>query len=146
LYDFTIFNKKQVVAHVVSKYESAEYIKEGDISSKECKISEYLPKYKKLVYRYDYGDNWVHTIDVEDFLFDYDKNHPVCLNGEGTAPPEDVGGEFGYNEFLRILSNTENESYHEIKHWATMQNYNIFDIENLNRWLEKVLIKSFYYL
>ncbi len=31
-------------------------------------------------------------IRLHEIVDDYDKNHPVCLDWEGEAPPEDVGG------------------------------------------------------
>lgn len=43
-----------------------------------------------MVYCYDYGDEWNHEIIIENINADYDKNHPVCIMGEGNTPLEDV--------------------------------------------------------
>lgn len=40
---------------------------------------------------------------LEDVIFDYDKNYVCCIDGHGDAPPEDVGGEGGFEEFIIII-------------------------------------------
>ena len=62
-------------------------------------------------YCYDFGYGWQHDIILEDIMFDCDKNHPICIEGVGDAPPEDVGGILGYEEFLEIMANTKHPEY-----------------------------------
>ncbi|MBT2667253.1 hypothetical protein J7J00_17375 [Bacillus sp. ISL-4] len=37
---------------------------------------------------------------MERIIADFPKNQPVCLEGEGDTPPEDVGGSLGYEDYL----------------------------------------------
>ncbi|MET7243001.1 plasmid pRiA4b ORF-3 family protein [Methylobacterium sp. EM32] len=60
---------------------------------------------RQFSYVYDFGDNWQHTITVEalspaDPALDY----PRFVDGGRRAPPEDVGGTMGFEEFLDVLS------------------------------------------
>lgn len=88
--------------------------------------------YKKIAWwsgdGYDYGDNWEHEIVVQSTVTDYDKNYPACLLGEGNAPPEDVGGVSGYEEFLEIMKNPKHTEYENTRHWVQSQWYKEFDI------------------
>ncbi|WP_027364989.1 plasmid pRiA4b ORF-3 family protein [Desulfotruncus alcoholivorax] len=95
------------------------------------KLSEYIPA--RIKYNYDFGDNWQHYIEVERVIDDYDKNYPVCLEGEGNTPPEDVGGEHGYEEFLEIIADEKHPEHEEMVAWGESQGYNDFDIEMVNR-------------
>jgi len=63
----------------------------------------------------------------------YDKNYPVCLAGEGNAPPEDVGGEYGYEEFLTIMADKKHPEHDQMAAWAASQGYKDFNIEQVNR-------------
>lgn len=46
-----------------------------------------------LVYEYDFGDGWEHKIKVEKIVSIDEQNFwPMCVAGERSAPPEDVGG------------------------------------------------------
>ncbi len=47
-----------------------------------------------FTYEYDFGDLWVHEIELEDVLADLgsNKTYPRCSAGMGVAPPEDCGG------------------------------------------------------
>jgi hypothetical protein len=50
----------------------------------------------ELVYTYDFGDNWEHTLTIEgrgDFT-----DHFVCLSGTGHPVAEDVGGVQGWED------------------------------------------------
>ncbi|WP_462411539.1 plasmid pRiA4b ORF-3 family protein [Neobacillus sp. Marseille-QA0830] len=97
------------------------------------KISEYVPTYRGLRYTYDFGDNWEHDIKVEKIIDNYDVNHPLCLAGVGNTPPEDVGGEYGYEEFLKILGNPKHPEHKHMTQWGAMHGYKDFDIEMVNR-------------
>jgi hypothetical protein len=65
-----------------------------------------LKKGNKFKYRYDFGDDWDHTIRV--LSTDYTKLTPgltvECYDGERACPPEDRGGPRGYGRMLDILA------------------------------------------
>lgn len=102
------------------------------------KLSEYLPKYRKLKYNYDFGDDWQHYIDVEKVIDDYDKYYPICLQGEGNAPPEDVGGEGGYEEFLAITADELHPEWESMVSWGKWQGFRDFDMESVNQRLKHI--------
>lgn len=134
LHDFMIFDGNNPIINIVSSEENLQYKTDIPmILENQIKISEYLPKYKNINYRYDYGNNWENIIRVEDVIFDYDKNYACCIDGNGAAPPEDVGGEFGFDEFIKIINDPNNEEYDNMKQWAEIQGYKEFDIEMVNR-------------
>lgn len=97
----------------------------------DFKIIEILPA--KIKYVYDFGDSWEHDIEVERIIDDFDKNHPVCLDGEGNTPPEDVGGTAGYEEFLRILADELHPDHKEVKNWGKSNGYAEFNVDWVNR-------------
>ncbi|MGM0903892.1 MAG: IS1096 element passenger TnpR family protein [Bacillota bacterium] len=61
----------------------------------------------------------------------------ICMDGEGNAPPEDVGGSYGYTEFLNILANPSHPDHQHMLHWGRMQGYEDFNIEQVNRLLKR---------
>lgn len=67
-------------------------------------------------YRYDFGDEWIHTISLLKIMID--APWPVCLRGERNCPPEDIGGPQGYEEFLETISDPENPSYEDLLEWV----------------------------
>ncbi|MUV36964.1 hypothetical protein JNUCC1_00770 [Lentibacillus sp. JNUCC-1] len=103
---------------------------------KGVKLSEFLPEIGSLVYVYDFGDDWRHRIDVLRVVEDSTVNHPVCLDGRGDAPPEDVGGESGYVQFLEIMNDEEHPDHTHMKEWLSGQLYQRFDLDLINRMLD----------
>ncbi|XKG87069.1 plasmid pRiA4b ORF-3 family protein [Sutcliffiella horikoshii] len=110
IHDFEIFEKKQGGSgweekpslNLVCHEEAFSY--QGAVPMKMehgYKLKDFTGS--KIVYNYDFGDDWKHTIEVEDVIKDYTVNYPICTDGEGNAPPEDVGGEMGYEVFISIL-------------------------------------------
>ncbi|GJD59633.1 plasmid pRiA4b ORF-3 family protein [Methylobacterium dankookense] len=73
----------------------------------------------QFAYTYDFGDNWQHTITVE-AVFEADPlaEYPRFLEGERRAPPEDVGGTFGFDEFLTILSKPRHPEHKSVLRWC----------------------------
>ena len=53
----------------------------------------------KVVYRYDFGDDWRHDIVVEKIIpAEPGVAYPRCAGGRRDAPPEDCGGIWVFNE------------------------------------------------
>lgn len=73
----------------------------------------------KAKYIYDYGDCWLHEIQLEGYLFRENKTqYPVCIDGERACPPEDCGGADGYFNLIKIFSEPENEDNAEKRAWV----------------------------
>lgn len=111
------------------------------VKKPRIKIDDYLEKYKELHYLYDYGDHWMFLITLEDAVDDYKKGYPILLDGENTAPPEDVGGIPGYEEFLEAYHNASHPEHEEMREWAEMQNYREYDQDFINKMLKFVKYK-----
>ena len=73
---------------------------------------------KKLVYLYDFGDGWEHTIKVER-LADPQPGvlYPHLIEVKGRCPPEDCGGPWGYAELLEALKDPNHERHSELTEW-----------------------------
>lgn len=83
----------------------------------KIKLSKAASKEKaKFSYEYDFGDSWDHQILVEKILpMEAGKDYPVCTAGKRACPPEDVGGVWGYADFLEAVKDPEHEDMLE---WA----------------------------
>ena len=73
---------------------------------------------KTLEYLYDFGDGWEHTIRIER-VADAEPGvaYPRLVDATGRCPPEDVGGPWGYAEFLDAINNPEHERHAEFTEW-----------------------------
>jgi hypothetical protein len=73
----------------------------------------------RLLYRYDFGDDWEHELVVEKVLEPQPgTTYPMCLKGRRACPPEDVGGVWGYAEFLRVLADPDDPEREERLEWV----------------------------
>lgn len=90
-----------------------------DYDQKKIRVSDLLPFEKsKMVYEYDFGDNWAHDIILEKILpVQRDKTYPVCTAGKRNCPPEDCGGVWGYEDLLEILKQPQHEEYESTLEW-----------------------------
>ena len=72
-----------------------------------------------IEYAYDFGDNWQHVLELEDKMPpSAEADYPLCVGGERSAPPEDVGGVSGYEEFLEALFDPGHEEHEHMKSWV----------------------------
>jgi hypothetical protein len=70
-------------------------------------------------YEYDFGDSWQHRIEVEKVLPpESGVRYPRCLTGKRACPPEDVGGIYGYEEFLQAIRDAKHPEHKEMLEWV----------------------------
>jgi hypothetical protein len=85
-------------------------------------LSDILPKNNKrfrFKYEYDFGDSWNHEILFEGCIqAEPSCQYPLCLEGERACPPEDVGGVWGYANFLEALADPKHEQHEEKLEWV----------------------------
>ena len=68
-------------------------------------LAEVLGPGGRLVYRYDFGDDWALTILVEDVSPAVDLMiYPRVTGGRRSGPPEDCGGVWGYEEIVAAMA------------------------------------------
>ena len=87
----------------------------------------------KLLYLYDFGDDWEHDIVVER-VGSGDDEAILCTGGERACPPEDCGGAGGYAHLLEVLANPDHEEHLEMKEWGPRRfDPEKFDLAAVNR-------------
>ena len=118
-----------------------EYGADDMLDQKKYKISDFLVREKdRIGYEYDFGDSWNHTITLEKILpFDKAAVLPFCLKGKGACPPEDVGGLWGYYEFLEAIRDEKNPEHENMKEWIGGDfDPDAFNVEDVNIRLAEV--------
>ena len=77
-----------------------------------------LVEKSKFKYEYDFGDSWQHTILVEKIIpAEKGIHYPICLTGRRAFPPEDVGGVWGYENFLEAITDPHHKEHDEYLEW-----------------------------
>jgi hypothetical protein len=93
----------------------------GCADSTSTMVSDVLPQNAKrcsFFYEYDFGDSWHHEVLFEgcpppEPRFKY----PRCLEGERACPPEDIGGIYGYYNYLAALADPKHEMHDAYLQW-----------------------------
>jgi Plasmid pRiA4b ORF-3-like protein len=73
---------------------------------------------KAFNYLYDFGDGWEHSIKVEAGSEAADRvAYPHLIAAKNACPPEDVGGPWGYAEYLQAIADPKHERHSEMIEW-----------------------------
>jgi hypothetical protein len=83
-------------------------------------LEEIFPYYDGIMYEYDFGDSWQHKITLEQIVSS-DALEATYLDGRGERPPEDVGGAWGYIEYMRIMADETDPEHEDMRLWAASQ-------------------------
>ena len=99
LFEFHIGARRFERADAEAEGEDAAGVRLADLS---------LRKGSRFVYAYDMGDGWEHEIVVQSVRAMESEEELDLLGyvvgGARAAPPEDVGGSYGYEQFLLALA------------------------------------------
>lgn len=116
------------------------------IDSTGIKIGDVVPKSGErfsFEYAYDFGDGWVHEVLFEGCLAATEgQKYPICVEGERACPPEDVGGIFGYNEYLKIIGDPNHEQHEEMLEWRGKFDPEKFDSKKASKKMQRGMAKG----
>ncbi|MDO5862384.1 MAG: TerB N-terminal domain-containing protein, partial [Thermoplasmata archaeon] len=107
----------------------------------EIPVTDYADS--EVLYVYDMGDGWEHTIRFVDPPEDAERAFPKVISFEGRSPPEDCGGVQGYAELLRILADPDDPEHREMSDWAEDMGFGDFDMEAANAKLAREGLPEF---
>lgn len=101
-------------------------------------LKDIFPEFSEVIYEYDFGDSWEHTITLEKVVKS-NVFQATYVEGNGERPPEDVGGAWGYEEYMRIMANEKHPEYENMKAWAEGQEERELSPEKINRRLKQAI-------
>ncbi|MDW0108778.1 plasmid pRiA4b ORF-3 family protein [Sporosarcina aquimarina] len=131
---------------ITNNLEQREELREGSkLTPKQptrIKIDKYIEKHKELTYTYDFGDGWRFLVELEEIVEDYHFGFPTVLDGEGDAPPEDVGGPGGFASFLSIIENPAHPEHAHMTEWMKGREFKPYDKQAINDVLKQVKYKK----
>lgn len=94
----------------------------------------------RIGYEYDFGDGWQHEVILEEVTeSEPGIRYPRCLDGERACPPEDVGGVYGFANFVEAIANPSHSEHHVFLEWHGPFDPADFDAETATRRMRKGL-------
>lgn len=130
LHQFEIVNPKNQEKVLIGIPDDEVDWSRATLPGWEIPIAEYFTmENRSATYDYDFGDGWQHRIRLEKIEqaqpgFDY----PRCLAGARACPPEDVGGTWGYEDFIQAIHDLNHEDHAQMLEWIGGS----FDSEHFN--------------
>jgi len=132
LYEFQIGSTRYGIDDEDDDFDSSS------ADAQEITLAAVAPAGSSFVYRYDFGDDWEHRIDVDEVEgivpLAGGVGYPCCLGGQGACPPEDVGGPSGYEHFLEAIGDPADEEHDDYLAWSGGSfDPTHFDLDDANR-------------
>lgn len=104
----------------------------------KVKFDDYLEKYGEIEYLYDFGDSWTFRITLMEIVEDYYFGYPMLLDGEGDAPPENVGGMDMFYEFLEAYNDPSHENHDDALEVVKMNVFWPYNEDHMNDLLKRL--------
>lgn len=110
-----------------------------DTREDETTLEQVAKAKSKLLYEYDFGDDWKHDIVVERVeARSPDEPAIACIAGKRSGPQEDSGGPWGYMDKLASLADKTREDHADVRDWLGARfDAEAFDIARINAKLAK---------
>ncbi len=111
------------------------------IDERKYRLAKIAPsENSRFLYEYDFGDSWEHDIVVEEILPpDPAAHYPYCVTGRRACPPEDVGGVWGFQEFLAAMKDPQHEEHDGyVAWWGGYYDPAALDLDEINQQLQTI--------
>ena len=119
LYEFKVGNERWLEA---LDEDGIDFGQEPNLIAEEWTIADVVEQTgkTKIIYTYDFGDYWDHTISVGAIVKPTIPNepYPKLLAANGVCPPEDCGGIDGYYHLLGVLNDPNDDDHEDMKEWV----------------------------
>jgi len=105
------------------------------VDERQVRLDQIAPHAKShFVYEYDFGDSWEHELVVEEILpVEQGVQYPRCMDGKRACPPDDVGGVWGYQDFLEAIRDPHNPEHEDMVEWIGGEfDPEAFDLRGVN--------------
>lgn len=94
----------------------------------------------RMSYEYDFGDGWQHELVLETVTESEPKiKYPRCVDGERACPPEDVGGVYGFADYVEAITNPNHSGHDDYLEWYGPFDPAEFDAAKATRRMRKGL-------
>ena len=98
-------------------------------------LAGYFAQHERCQYEYDFGDSWVHDIDVVRRIDEPVNYRRQLLDGARAFPPEDSGGLPGYEQCVEVA--TGGDDPHGRREWLGDWDPEHFDLARLKRHFDR---------
>ncbi|MBS0207775.1 MAG: helix-turn-helix domain-containing protein [Planctomycetes bacterium] len=128
-----------------ARYTDPRFMKDhfGAIDYSNIQISDLVSKHGsklRMGYEYDFGDGWQHDVVLEKVTeSEPGAKYPRCIDGERACPPEDVGGVYGFADYVEAITNPNHSEYRELLEWNGSFDPAQFDAAKATRRMKKGL-------
>lgn len=122
-------------------YDPGHLREMGMKSTNRVKLNKFIRvEGEKFRYDYDFGDDWQHEIVLEKIEpADPKQKLPLCIKGKRACPPEDVGGVWGYDGFLKAISDPKHPEHESYLGWIGEDfDPEAFDMDEVNMRLKGI--------
>ena len=116
LYEFRV--GRDVVYGI--SYRDRDFPGTSPLPAKKATLADILAqaRNKSFRYVYDIGDDWRHTVKLEAVVdAEPEATYPRLLSAQGRCPPEDVGGTWGYAQYLEAMADPKHDRHAEMVDW-----------------------------
>ena len=116
--------------------DAMEYLEpDNDTKYRDTQITlhDIFSQVETCIYTYDFGDSWEHIIELEKVIPDSTNRKILLLDRHGKRPPEDVGSESGFEEFMKIMADENDPEYEDMKIWSEGLSEKDRTIEEINQ-------------
>ena len=88
------------------------------VDEESVTFSEVVDASTRFSYRYDFGDGWDHEAVIESIeSLRSVLQFAACLEGERACPPDDCGGNGGFEVFLDAFADPAHEEHDDFVEW-----------------------------
>ena len=110
----------EIRAHDVGWGLSDPDFGDGPLDASKARLIDVLEDVgtRSLKYVYDFGDCWEHSVRMERITDAVPGMiYPCLVEATGRCPPEDVGGPWGYREFLDAIADPDHQEHAARLEW-----------------------------
>jgi hypothetical protein len=93
----------------------------GAIDYSGLRVSDLVAKHGaklRIGYEYDFGDGWQHEVVLEKVTeSEPGIRYPRCIEGARACPTEDVGGVYGFADYVEGITNPSHSEHDDYLEW-----------------------------